>query len=71
MTNDWILDVLADLHSFADQNGLPLLAAEIARTRDVAAAELASRETERATESDEGAAIAGTNPGWFGHRRHA
>lgn len=33
MSNDWILDVLADLHSFAEQNGLPALAAEIVRTK--------------------------------------
>ena len=44
MTNDWILDVLADLRAFAHQNNLPRLAAQIEGTALVAAAELASAE---------------------------
>lgn len=71
MSNDWILDVLADLHSFAEQNGLPALAAEIVRTRDVAAVEIASRAAEKAKEWDEGATTTGPNPGWVACGRHA
>ena len=29
MTNSWMLDVLADLRQFADQNDMPGLAAEL------------------------------------------
>lgn len=30
MTNDWMLDVLADLRQFADQNDMPGLARQLA-----------------------------------------
>ncbi|MEO1139037.1 MAG: hypothetical protein AAFW87_06235 [Pseudomonadota bacterium] len=43
MQNEWILDVLADLRTFAYQNGLGVLAEQIDDTRIVAAAELASK----------------------------
>ena len=43
MHNDWILDVLADLRSFAQQNGLTVLAEQLDDTRLVAATELASK----------------------------
>lgn len=43
MQNEWILDVLADLRTFARQNGLGELAEQIDDTRLVAAAELASK----------------------------
>ncbi|MCF3593502.1 hypothetical protein LZG00_05775 [Rhodobacteraceae bacterium LMO-12] len=42
MKNDWILDVLADLKTFALSNGLPVLAEQLEDTAIVAAAELAS-----------------------------
>jgi len=42
MTNDWIIDVLSDLRSFADANGLAHLADQLDATRLVALAELAS-----------------------------
>ncbi|MEM9707167.1 MAG: hypothetical protein AAF871_00115 [Pseudomonadota bacterium] len=45
MMNDWIIDVLADLKTFADKNDLPSLAAELEKTALVAAAEIASSET--------------------------
>ena len=45
MQNEWILDVLADLRTFARQNGLGVLAEQIDDTRLVAAAELASTGT--------------------------
>jgi len=44
MANEWILDVLADLRTFAAQNGLPALAHGIDDLSIVAAAEIASGE---------------------------
>ena len=44
MTNDWILDVLADLRAFAQKNDLSKLAAQLEDASLVAAAELASCE---------------------------
>ena len=43
MGNDWIIDVLADLHSFADQNDMPLLCARLDEAMLVAAIEVAAR----------------------------
>ena len=42
MHNDWILDVLADLRSFAEVNGLPQLASHLDETTQLAATEIAS-----------------------------
>ncbi len=42
MQNEWILDVLADLRTFAQQNGMGVLAEQLQDTRLVAATELAS-----------------------------
>lgn len=42
MKNDWIIDVLADLNSFAKSNGLPELATQLEQTALVASVELAS-----------------------------
>lgn len=42
METDWILDVLADLRTFARQNGLPALAEQIDETCLLAAVEIAS-----------------------------
>lgn len=42
MQNEWILDVLADLKTFAQKNGLGVLAEQLDDTRLVAATELAS-----------------------------
>lgn len=41
MQNEWILDVLADLKTFAENNGLNALAEHLDDTRLVAVAELA------------------------------
>ena len=49
MANEWILDVLADLETFARDNGLPALASGIDDLGVVAATELAM--------SDEGASV--------------
>lgn len=42
MGQKWIIDVIADLRAFADQNGLPLLAHQLEVTSSIAQAELAS-----------------------------
>jgi hypothetical protein len=41
MTYQWIFDMLEDLKTFSILNGLPDLAAQVDRTIDVAAAEVA------------------------------
>lgn len=41
--NEWILDVLADLKSFASANGLTALVEQLDDTQLIAAAEIASR----------------------------
>ncbi|MCA0042666.1 hypothetical protein [Celeribacter litoreus] len=46
MRNDWILDVLADLRTFAEQNGLSASAEQLGDTCLVIAAELSNRETQ-------------------------
>lgn len=43
MQNDWILDVLADLKSFATSNGMTALAEHLDDATLVAAAEIASQ----------------------------
>jgi len=40
--NKWIIDVLADLKSFAQSNGLVLLADHLEQTASVATAEIAA-----------------------------
>lgn len=40
MTNDWMIDVLADLRAFAGKNGLPMLEQELGKALNVAAEEL-------------------------------
>ncbi|MFQ1699515.1 hypothetical protein ACJ5NV_02855 [Loktanella agnita] len=42
MGHEWIIDVLADLKSFAKQNDLPLLAVQLEETSLVASAEIAT-----------------------------
>ncbi|MFA8440365.1 hypothetical protein [Yoonia sp.] len=42
MGRDWIIDVLADLRSFARDNDLPLLTAQLDEARLVAEVEIAS-----------------------------
>lgn len=43
MRSDWILDVLADLRSFAEANDLPQLAEQLDDTAIIAVAEFASK----------------------------
>jgi hypothetical protein len=42
MQNEWLLDVLADLSSFAGENGMDRLSRQLDQTRAVAVIELAS-----------------------------
>ena len=42
MQNDWILDVLSDLRSFAQANGLPRLAQQLDESALLAAAEMSN-----------------------------
>lgn len=51
----WIIDVLADLRTFAEQNGLPLLAAQLGDTAQLALIEIAQIPDAGA----EGASLAG------------
>lgn len=44
MGHNWILDVLADLKAFAQQNELPILAEQLADASLVAAAEISSQD---------------------------
>ncbi len=56
--NEWILDVLSDLRSFAAANGMGMLAEQLDDTKLVAAAEIASLK-------DEALAPANGNTGRF------
>lgn len=42
MGRNWIIDVLADLHTFAARNELPMLAGELEKVKTVAAVEIGS-----------------------------
>ena len=44
MAHDWILDVLADLKTYANKNGLTALATELEEASLIAATEIASTE---------------------------
>lgn len=44
--NEWILDVLADLKTFASSNGMRALAEQLDDTKLIAAAEIASQKEE-------------------------
>ena len=44
MRSDWILNVLADLRSFAQANDLPMLAEQLDDTALIATAEFATRD---------------------------
>ncbi len=50
MANDWIIDVLADLKTYAKKNGLSVLAKQLEETTLIAATEIASAQ-ERAPET--------------------
>ena len=45
MANDWIIDVLADLKTYAKKNGLVVLAKQLEETTLIAATEIASAQS--------------------------
>lgn len=71
MTNIWMLDVLADLSAFADQNGMPRLADRLVETAALAEEELAISEGKGTTGADDAAATAGNGPGRIASSGHA
>lgn len=68
MHNEWILDVLADLKSFAEQNGLSVLAQQLGDTELVAASELALTGKGHIADERGPAYAAGYNIGGLGRR---
>jgi hypothetical protein len=48
MGHDWIIDVLADVRSFAQQNNLPLLDAHLDEAMLIASAEAANAQSQPA-----------------------
>lgn len=59
MHHDWIFDVLRDLRSFAQKNGLPALAAQVETTLQVAETEIAALNGRDAPEEGDGGPAAG------------
>ena len=62
MTNGWMLDVLADLRQFADQNDMPGLAAALTRTSVVARDELCAKAASTAEGAPLDERVCGTLP---------
>ena len=71
MTNDWILDVLADLKAFADTNGLGALSLQLDQTANIAAAEISSRAIRVQTEAYGDTDHDKPSTGGFGRHQHA
>ncbi|MBE1283278.1 MAG: hypothetical protein GJ676_08185 [Rhodobacteraceae bacterium] len=69
--NDWILDVLVDLKSFASANGLGVLAEQLDDTLLIAAAEIASSKNGAVTQDYGEQTQLGSNCGGFGSHRSA
>lgn len=68
MQNEWILDVIADLKTFAQQNGLGVLAEQLDDTQLVAASELALTGEGNIADERGPAYAAGYNIGGLGRR---
>ncbi|MFT4961050.1 MAG: hypothetical protein ACI92Z_002136 [Paracoccaceae bacterium] len=71
MQNDWILDVLADLKTFAETNGLEALAQQLDDTALVAAAEISSTRTRVQTKAYGDTSNNRPSIGGFGRHQHA
>ena len=69
--NDWILDVLADLKSFALANDLGALAEQLDDTTLIAAIEIASQAEEAREQSNAGYKKLGPDTGGPGRHQHA
>jgi len=68
MQNEWILDVLTDLRTFARRNGLGALAKQLDDTQLVATSELTSKSEGCAGHEKSPALAAGRNIGDLGRR---
>ena len=66
MQHEWVLDVLADLKTFALANNLPALAEQLDDTKLVAAAEIASNTEKTQSYGD----TAGPGSDFGGAERH-
>ena len=66
MQSDWILDVLADLKTFAAANGLPALAEQLDDTAIVALAEISDLEQRTGRQGHEKDIAVGAHPGSAG-----
>lgn len=71
MQNDWILDVLADLRTFASANGLEALVGQLENTTLIAAAEIASQEAEAKTGQHDNHCRLGPDSGGLGRHQRA
>ena len=71
MQNDWILDVLADLKSFASANGLGALAEQLDDTTLIAAAEIASLREEAQARLNGDRGQLGSGTGELGRHQRA
>lgn len=71
MRNDWILDVLADLQSFARTNGLTVLAEQLGDTKLVAATEILTAKEKALAQSYEDDLAVGSDIGKLGTGRRA
>lgn len=71
MKNDWILDVLADLRTFAQANGLDALADQLDDTRLVAATEIVAMAERAGTAQHGNDATAGIHSGGVSARARA
>ncbi|MCH5374175.1 MAG: hypothetical protein JJ992_09375, partial [Planctomycetes bacterium] len=69
--NDWILDVLADLKSFASANGLGSLAEQLDDTTLIAAAEITSQREEAQARLNEDRSQLGPDTGGLGRHQRA
>lgn len=66
MRNDWIIDVLADLRTFALSNDLPLLAEQLDDTALVALAEIDALQERTQDQTDGKQTCGGSNFGGAG-----
>ncbi|WP_415921459.1 hypothetical protein [Tateyamaria sp. SN6-1] len=66
MQSDWILDVLADLKTFATANGMPALAEQLDDTAIVALAEIAAMKDNKHGQRRDGETAIGIHIGGAG-----
>ena len=71
MRSDWILDVLADLRTFALSNDLPALAEQLDDTAIVALSEIAAQRERNDGQTHGDRRKIGTDTGAVGTGRHA